>query len=82
MPALCFPTTINARTQPRRSIAGLERSTEPAGSAISIISAKDVVSMRRGAHEGEEIVRRMELALPCGLRPDSTDSPAAATANT
>ena len=26
--------------------------------------------MRRGAHEGEEIVRRMELALPCGLRPD------------
>ena len=24
--------------------------------------------MRRGAHEGEEIVRRMELALPCGLR--------------
>ena len=32
--------------------------------------AEDVVSMRRGAHEGEEIVRRMELALPCGLRPD------------
>ena len=26
--------------------------------------------MRRSAHEGEEIVRRMELALPCGLRPD------------
>ena len=26
--------------------------------------------MRRGAHEGEEIVRRMELTLPCGLRPD------------
>ena len=26
--------------------------------------------MRRGAREGEEIVRRMELALPCGLRPD------------
>ena len=26
--------------------------------------------MRRGAHEGEEIVRSMELALPCGLRPD------------
>ena len=32
--------------------------------------AEDVVSMRRGAHEGEEIVRRMELAIPCGLRPD------------
>ena len=71
MPALCFSTTINALTQPRRSIAGLERSTtEPAGSAISIILAEDVVSMRRGAHEGEEMVRRMELALPCGLRPD------------
>ena len=26
--------------------------------------------MRRGAHEGEDIVCRMELALPCGLRPD------------
>ena len=26
--------------------------------------------MRRGAHEGEEIVRRMELTLPCGLCPD------------
>ena len=39
-------------------------------SVISIILAEDVVSMRRGAHEGEEIVRRMELALPCGLRPD------------
>ena len=26
--------------------------------------------MRRGAHEEEEIVRGMELALPCGLRPD------------
>ena len=32
--------------------------------------AEDVVSMRCGAHEGEEIVRRMELALRCGLRPD------------
>ena len=63
MPALCFSTTINALTQPRRSIAGLERSTEPAGSAISTILALDVVSMRHGAREGDEIVHRMELAL-------------------
>ena len=68
MPAWCFP--VEALTQPRSSIAGTERSTEPATSIFSTILAEDVVSMRRGAHEGEEIVRRMELALPCGLRPD------------
>ena len=62
MTALCFSTTINALTQPRRSIAGLERSTEPAGSAIRSIWAEDYVSTRRGAHE-EDIVRRMELRL-------------------
>ena len=27
--------------------------------------------MRHGAHEEEEIDRKMELAIPCGLRPDS-----------
>ena len=59
MTALCFSTTM---TQPRRSIAGLERSTEPAGSAIRSIWAEDYVSTRRGAHE-EDIVRRMELRL-------------------
>ena len=59
MTALCFSTTM---TQPRRSIAGLERSTEPAGSVIRSIWAEDYVSTRRGAHE-EDIVRRMELRL-------------------
>ena len=39
-------------------------------SVISIILAEDVVSMRCGAHEGQDIVCRMELALPCGLCPD------------
>ena len=29
------------------------------------------MSMRHGAHEEEEIDRKMELAIPCGLRPDS-----------
>ena len=28
------------------------------------------MSMRHGAHEEEEIDRKMELAIPCGLRPD------------
>ena len=57
MPAWCFP--VEALTQPRSSIAGTERSTEPATSVFSTILAEDVVSMRRGAHEGKEIVRRM-----------------------
>ena len=40
-------------------------------SVMSIILAEDSVSMRHGAHEEEEIDRKMELAIPCGLRPDS-----------
>ena len=40
-------------------------------SVMSIILAEDIVSMRHGAHEEEEIDRKMELAIPCGLRPDS-----------
>ena len=39
-------------------------------SVMSIILAEDIVSMRHGAHEEEEIDRKMELAIPCGLRPD------------
>ena len=31
------------------------------------------MSMRHGAHEEEEIDRKMELAIPCGLRPDCND---------
>ena len=38
---------------------------------MSISLAEDIVSMRHGAHEEEEIDRKMELAIPCGLRPDS-----------
>ena len=64
MTALCFSTTM---TQPRRSIAGTERSTEPAGSAISSTWAEDDVPTRRGAHKEEDIVRRMELALSRSL---------------
>ena len=60
LPAQCV--ALKALTQPRRSIAGTERSTEPAGSAISIILAEDVVSMRRGAREGDEIVHRIARA--------------------
>ena len=69
MPASCFP--LEALTQPRRSIAGTECSSEPAMSVMSTILAEDIVSMRHGAHEEEEIDRKMELAIPCGLRPDS-----------
>ena len=68
MPASCFP--LEALTQPRRSIAGTECSSEPAMSVMSTILAEDIVSMRHGAHEEEEIDRKMELAIPCGLRPD------------